>query len=270
MVNRKYKGEPIDSTYQHFSERPSLEKDAENVEYATKNNDNDVVFEGEINMDYIDWPDGATRPEELNEDQRKIIRTAYNMENPKSMYDVQRQSSVDKDYNYAKTVLKRHWPVFAEQYKRSKREDESENDSVGRGSPIDISPEEVDEFRKKLVSGEETTISLGEQYGFDDATVYTRVIGRHGVDDSECELPPVTYDRENGSWEYVEAPENEDIKECEHTHDDDQEEYCQTTENRVEVQNQYENNQNGHFAIGVFFGLFISGIYILLKKLISD
>ena len=212
--NRSFDGEPIDATEQYINERPSLEEQGADVEYATEPEPN-----GEESLEW--WPDAIDAdPEDLTEDQRAVIKAAV-IHEPESGAHCTRLAGVNRSKSYGANVLRRHWPEKWDEIRDEKR--------------TAVTPVEVDKIRVRALEGESVT-DIAEDLGRPRGTVRDWINGRNTKSiESECSVPPLEYSRSSGyslpdgeeidvdqtagGVEQLEAGRAKDEAEADHGHD---------------------------------------------------
>jgi len=171
---REYDGDPIDLTW----DDGPWANDGETIDATNDTNGT---------MKTIDWPDDATDPEELNEDQRDVIRAAARNPDIDTYAEIQDIAGVDKNESYAANVLRNHWPDRHE--KTDKRYGETLSDRT------------ADKMRIALLNGESTRW-LRDHFDVSRSTVLNAVKGEGPYDDVECKTPPLrhTTGDQTGEW----------------------------------------------------------------------
>jgi len=174
-MQREYDGEPIDMTW-------------DNGPWANDGETIDATNDTNGTMKTIDWPDDATDPEGLNEDQRDVIRAAVKNPDAESMGEIQRAANVNKNESYAADVLRTHWP---EKHKRMS----------GAMKGASLSDRVVDKIRIALLNGE-TTYWLSDHFNSSQDTVNRAARGDPPYEDVDCKTPPLkhTTGNRNGDW----------------------------------------------------------------------
>lgn len=173
-MQREYDGEPIDMTW-------------DNGPWANDGETIDATNDTNGTMKTIDWPDDATDPEELNEDQRDVIRAAARNPDIDNYAKIQEMADVDKAESYAAYTLRTHWP---ERYTRTKEP-----------SPV-LSDREVDKVRIALLNGE-TTRWLSDHFDVSQEAILRAARGGVVYNDVECKTPPLKHTTGNQGGEWV-------------------------------------------------------------------
>jgi hypothetical protein len=179
-MQREYDGEPLDMTW----DSGPWANDGETVE-AT-NGDHGT-------MKTIEWPDGATDPEELNEDQQKVIMAAVRNPNIDSWKTLTELSGVDKTRAYSHSVLREHWPEGYENVKRQPRLNHDE---------YKISQHELAEMRRQALDGKSTR-ELSDEFGIAKSSTLCALKGTQEYGNRTCSVPPLEYDGYGSGGEWV-------------------------------------------------------------------
>jgi hypothetical protein len=182
MSKRQYDGSPIDITWNNGP----WANDGETVD-ATNNEDGNMIT--------IEWPDNATDPEELNEDQRNVIRIAARNPDIDNYNKIQKMADVDKNESYAAWVLREHWP---ERHVRK-----------GYGT-LALSNREVDKTRIALNNGE-TVSWLSDHFDVTKQTVRRAAKGSQAYNSVDCKTPPLK--NKSGDWSIKHTSDENDSSE---------------------------------------------------------
>jgi len=185
MSKREYDGTPIDLTWNNGP----WANNGETVD-ATNNEDGNMIT--------IEWPDNATDPEELNEDQRNVIRIAARNPDIEKYQKIQDMANVDNYDGYAAQVLRNHWP------KRHTKK--------GTSTPC-LSDRQVDKVRIALKNGESVSW-LSSQFDATPWTIRRAAKGERAYDDVDCKTPPLVSNGYN-NWSIKNTPDNHDSKQQE-------------------------------------------------------
>jgi len=174
-MQREYDGEPLDMTW----DSGPWANDGETVDATDSTNGT---------MTTIEWPDGATDPEELNDDQRKVIRTAARNLDVETMRDIQDIAGVDKNESYAAGVLREHWP-------------EKHKILTGDSEGMALSDREIDKVRIALLNGESTRW-LTTHFDVSQDTIARAAKGYAPFGSVDCKTPELehTTGDANGQW----------------------------------------------------------------------
>jgi len=142
-------------------------------------------------MKTIDWPDDATDPEELNEDQREVIRAAARNPDIDTYSKIQEIAGVDKNDSYAANVLRNHWP---DRYEKERSYNKSLSDRT------------VDKIRIALLNGESTRW-LESHFDAARSTFLNAAKGEGLYENAECKTPPLrhTTGDNTGEWKTKEV-----------------------------------------------------------------
>jgi len=196
MAERNYNGPVIDCTW---SNGP-WSNDGETIEASDDNSDNGT-------MDTIEWPEGATPREELNDDQIAVITKAARYRNIDDARKLTQLAVGDsRAKSYAGSVLKVHWPerywVPIEKTTDSeyiKALEDSKSAGKGRNVTGEENPrstlnvEDVKEIRARAMNGENGK-EIAESFPVGYSAVKKTIIGdswRHVTS-----YPPLKYDTE--------------------------------------------------------------------------
>jgi len=175
MPERQYDGTPIDLTWNNGP----WANDGETVD-ATNNEDGNMIT--------IEWPDNATDPEELNEDQRNVIRIAARNPDIDNYVKIQEMAGLEnKSSSYAREVLQAHWP---------------ERCSKIPGKSGVLTDREVDKARIALNNGESVRW-LADHFDVSEQTVRRAARGVLAYDGVDCKTPPLKYENEKWSVKYT-------------------------------------------------------------------
>jgi len=189
-MQREYDGKPLDMTW----DSGPWANDGETVE-AT-NGDHGT-------MTTVEWPEGATDPKELNDDQREIIKTAARNPEIDNWAEIQRRADVDKSGNsYAADTLKNHWP-------QRRKKDAPVDDTSSSGRNRALGHREVDKVRIGLLNGY-SLADLQNQYDVSKETITKAAKGDWPYMSVDCKTPPLSTvgNTTNTEWTIT----NEDIK----------------------------------------------------------
>ena len=181
MGKRTYDGKPIDMSWK---DSPWM-NDGETVDVHDS--------EGDGEMKTIDWPEGATPKEELNDNQIKAIKTAAqypDIDNSGELADL--AGIDDKSVAYVGSILRRHWP------------------SRYWGFITTKSGEEIDMARKALLNGG-TCREVAKQLDSDHGHI-NRII-KHEHPDKNTTTRPLEFDRELNKWVESEPVEKRQTQE---------------------------------------------------------
>jgi len=188
MAERNYNGPVIDCTW---SNGP-WSNDGETIEASDDNTNNGT-------MDTIEWPEGATPREELNDNQIAVIEKAARYPNIDNGPKLTQLAVGDKfNRSYSNQVLKTHW------------EDRYWGDWPAmddRGSPTGhpgsenhtakLSKDDVKEIRNRALEGE-SVCSMAGDYPVQQQSLSKAVTG---INWSFVESPPpLEYDRKKGRY----------------------------------------------------------------------
>ena len=184
MSKHEYNGDPIDASWQ----TPPWQNKGETLDAYDSDGDGEIMT--------TDWPENATDPEELNENQKKMILTAARYPSVNDREKLLELSGLDVSVHYANYVLREHWP---ERY----WVDSNPEDSVNA--------ETVDKLRQQLLDGGSLN-QLSKKYPLSQKRLSLLVKGE-AEDMPDCDTPPVTYLNDSEQrWVSVESEEaNGDI-----------------------------------------------------------
>jgi len=169
MSKRQYDGTPIDITWNSGP----WANDGETVE-ATDAEDGNMIT--------IEWPDNATDPEELNNDQIAVIRAAARNPDVENYAKIDDIAGVDKSESYSSTVLRIHWPERHNPKSRGKKS---------------LSDRQVDKARIALNNGESKNW-VADHFNVSEETVRRAAQGERYYEDVDCKTPELEVN--NGEW----------------------------------------------------------------------
>lgn len=175
-MQREYDGEPLDMTWDSgpwANDGETIE--ATNGDYGT--------------MKTIEWPDGATEPDKLNEDQRRVIRAAARNPDLEKFANIQRIANVDKNESYAAGVLRVHWP---EKHKQLTPDQED----------LALSERDVDKVRIGLLN-DKGTRWFANHFGVSQNTIHRAAKGMGQYNNVDCKTPELqhTSGGRSGEWQ---------------------------------------------------------------------
>ena len=178
MPEPEFKGDPFDASWS---------SDLTDVDTTVEVSD-DKAHNGTETT--TDWPDIVPGPEDLNHDQREVIRAAVRNPCAESLREVNRAAEPhyekERSHNYARQVLQRHWPERKEQITDTKRI-----------KPNRADLDTVKKVRERLLDGKSAK-EIAEDLEISDTTVqrYASGEGRYSVESP----PPLEYDRSEQGW----------------------------------------------------------------------
>ena len=170
-----YNGEPIDMAWKSGP-------------WANEGETVDIVdSDGGGQMQIDDWPEGATDPEKLNEDQRAVIMATVRNPGVKHASQIADLINIDKSRAYPNWVLSEHWPG-------------KHKDIVGESSTDvrkKIPDGDIESVRRRALGGE-SIARIADDYDSHPSNVWDRVSGNTG-DDSNSDIPPLVGDTGHGT-----------------------------------------------------------------------
>lgn len=179
MSKHEYNGDPIDASWQ----TPPWQNKGETLDAYDSDGDGEIMT--------TDWPENATDPEELNENQKKMILTAARYPSVNDREKLLELSGLDLSVHHPNYTLREHWP------ERYWNEGSSEDS---------VNAETVDDIRQRLLDGESLN-QLVKEYPFSQARL-SRLVKGEAEDMPDCDTPPVTY-LHNSEQRWVTAESDE-------------------------------------------------------------
>lgn len=165
MSKHEYNGDPIDISWQ----TPPWQDSGETL--------NAYNSDGNGKITTTDWPENATDPEELNDQQKQMILTAVKFPNVNSPSELVELSGLDVSIAYPQDVLCAHWP---ERYWGDMPPDQDDEAEVN-----------VDEVRQRLLDGGSIS-ELKKEYRPGHKRL-SRLVRGVAKDTPECDTPPLEW-----------------------------------------------------------------------------
>jgi len=206
--SREYNGDPIDASW---STAP-WNRDGETIEASDDNTE-------EHTMATIEWPEGATPKENLNENQRVVIKKAARYRDMDSSRKLTDLAAAEMSDSYAASVLASHWPerywvdpeestddTYLGALEKHKPKTDETKCSAGEKNPRSrLTKEDVKEARIRAKNGESAS-GIAGSFDVANSTIRKAITGYNwaGVDSPQ----PLEYNTEKG--EYVPKSQNED------------------------------------------------------------
>ena len=185
MSKHEYNGDPIDASWQ----TPPWQNKGETLDAYDSDGDGKIMT--------TEWPENATDPEELNENQKKMILTAARYPSLNDREKLVELSGLDVSVHYPNYTLRTHWP---ERYWCETNPEDFAN------------AETVDKLRQQLLDGGSLN-QLSKKYPVSQSWLSQLVRGE-AKDLPDCDTPPVTFLNDSEQrWVSIESEEaNEDSR----------------------------------------------------------